>query len=85
MTRRLTMTRSRDLTAAVGEPYRRSKRYEKRQILDEFIQLTGSIRVLRRATQRQGRRLASDGAMAMRFGSRSSLCEWRLNGFAASA
>jgi hypothetical protein len=85
MTRRLTMTRRWDLAAAGGERYRRSERNEKRQILDEFIQLTGSIRVLRRATQRQGRRLASDGAMAMRFGSRSSLCEWRLNGFAASA
>src|SRR6516164_5459614 len=83
MTRRLTMTRSRDLTAAVGEPYRRSKRYEKRQILDEFIQLTGyhrkhAIRVLCRETQRRGRCLASDGAMAMRFRSRSSLCGKRL-------
>jgi hypothetical protein len=45
------MTTRRELTEAVGERYRRSDRNEKRQILDEFIQLTGyhrkhAIRVL---------------------------------------
>jgi hypothetical protein len=45
------MTTRRELTEAVGERYRGSERNEKRQILDEFIQLTGyhrkhAIRVL---------------------------------------
>ncbi|CAH2935713.1 MAG: elements of external origin; transposon-related functions [uncultured Paraburkholderia sp.] len=51
MTRRLSMTTRRELTEAVGERYRRSDRNDKRQILDEFVELTGyhrkhAIRVL---------------------------------------
>ena len=51
MTRRLSMTTRRELTEAVGERYRRSDQNEKRQILDEFVELTGyhrkhAIRVL---------------------------------------
>ncbi|MGF6978119.1 hypothetical protein QFZ94_006634 [Paraburkholderia sp. JPY465] len=58
MTRRLSMTTRRELTDAVGERYRRSDRTEKRQILDEFIELTGyhrkhAIRVLCRDPQPQ--------------------------------
>ncbi|WP_227749487.1 integrase catalytic domain-containing protein [Paraburkholderia atlantica] len=58
MTRRLSMTTRRELTEAVGERYRRSDRTEKRQILDEFIELTGyhrkhAIRVLCRVPQPQ--------------------------------
>ncbi|MFT0172055.1 integrase catalytic domain-containing protein [Paraburkholderia mimosarum] len=50
------MTTRRELTDAVGERYRRSDRTEKRQILDEFIELTGyhrkhAIRVLCREPQ----------------------------------
>jgi hypothetical protein len=50
------MTTRRELTQAVGERYRRSDRNEKRQILDEFIELTGyhrkhAIRVLCREPQ----------------------------------
>jgi hypothetical protein len=50
------MTTRRELTEAVGERYRCSNRNEKRQILDEFVQLTGyhrkhAIRVLCRETQ----------------------------------
>lgn len=56
MTRRLSMTTRRELTEAVGERYRRSDRNEKREILDEFVQVTGyhrkhAIRVLRREPQ----------------------------------
>jgi hypothetical protein len=40
----LSMTTRRELTEAVGERYRRSDRTEKRQILDEFIELTGDAR-----------------------------------------
>ncbi|MEM5440284.1 transposase family protein [Paraburkholderia diazotrophica] len=45
------MTTRRELTEAVGERYRRSDRNEKREILDEFVQVTGyhrkhAIRVL---------------------------------------
>jgi hypothetical protein len=45
------MTTRRELTEAVGERYRRSERNEKRQILDEFVEVTGyhrkhAIRVL---------------------------------------
>ncbi|MGF6971774.1 hypothetical protein QFZ94_000201 [Paraburkholderia sp. JPY465] len=52
------MTTRRELTDAVGERYRRSDRTEKRQILDEFIELTGyhrkhAIRVLCRDPQPQ--------------------------------
>src|SRR5258708_12462984 len=51
MTRQLSMTTRRELIEAVGERYRRSKRDGKRQILDEFLKLTGyhrkhAIRVL---------------------------------------
>ncbi|WP_439896797.1 Tn3 family transposase [Burkholderia ubonensis] len=51
MARRLSMTTRRELTEAVGERYRRSNRNERRQILDEFLKLTGyhrkhAIRVL---------------------------------------
>ncbi|MEX3790537.1 transposase, partial [Paraburkholderia sp. BR14374] len=58
MTRRLSMTTRRELTEAVGERHRRSDRTEKRQILDEFIELTGyhrkhAIRVLCRDPQPQ--------------------------------
>ena len=50
------MTTRRELTEAVGERYRRSDRNEKREILDEFVQVTGyhrkhAIRVLRREPQ----------------------------------
>lgn len=50
------MTIRRELTEAVGERYRRSDRNEKREILDEFVQVTGyhrkhAIRVLRREPQ----------------------------------
>lgn len=41
MTRRLSMTTRQELTEAVGERYRRSDRNEKREILDEFVELTG--------------------------------------------
>ncbi|MBB5510891.1 hypothetical protein [Paraburkholderia atlantica] len=45
------MTTRQELTEAVGERYRRSDQNEKRQILDEFVELTGyhrkhAIRVL---------------------------------------
>jgi len=45
------MTTRRELIEAVGERYRRSERNGKRQILDEFVELTGyhrkhAIRVL---------------------------------------
>ncbi|MEX3672412.1 transposase family protein [Paraburkholderia phenoliruptrix] len=51
MTRQLSMTTRRELTEAVGERYRRSDRNEKREILDEFVHVTGyhrkhAIRVL---------------------------------------
>ncbi|MGF6478228.1 integrase catalytic domain-containing protein [Paraburkholderia sp. JPY419] len=47
------MTTRRELTEAVGERYRRSDRNDKREILDEFVRVTGyhrkhAIRVLRR-------------------------------------
>ena len=50
------MTTRRELTEAVGERYRRSDRNDKRQILDEFVELTGyhrkhAIRVLCREPQ----------------------------------
>ncbi|XUW93438.1 hypothetical protein OH764_33085 (plasmid) [Burkholderia sp. M6-3] len=50
------MTTRRELTEAVGERYRRSDRNEKREILDEFVQVTGyhrkhAIRVLCRQPQ----------------------------------
>jgi hypothetical protein len=50
------MTTRRELTEAVGERYRRSDRDDKRQILDEFVELTGyhrkhAIRVLCREPQ----------------------------------
>jgi hypothetical protein len=50
------MTTRRELTEAVGERYRRSDRNEKREILDEFVQVTGyhrkhAIRVLCREPQ----------------------------------
>jgi len=50
------MTTRRELIEAVGERYRRSDRKDKRQILDEFVELTGyhrkhAIRVLRREPQ----------------------------------
>jgi hypothetical protein len=50
------MTTRRELTEAVGERYRRSDRNDKRQIPDEFVQLTGyhrkhAIRVLCREPQ----------------------------------
>ncbi|SIT38794.1 hypothetical protein BN2476_190019 [Paraburkholderia piptadeniae] len=68
MTRRLSMTTRRELTEAVGERYRRSDRMEKRQILDEFIELTGyhrkhAIRVPCREAQptRSSCRLAERG------------------------
>jgi hypothetical protein len=53
---RLSMTTRQELTEAVGERYRRSDRTEKREILDEFIELTGyhrkhAIRVLCREPQ----------------------------------
>ena len=41
MTRRLSTTTRRELIEAVGERYRRSDRNDKRQILDEFVELTG--------------------------------------------
>ncbi|MGT2476664.1 hypothetical protein [Paraburkholderia terrae] len=55
------MTTRRELTEAVGERYRRSDRDEKRQILDEFIELTGyhrkhAIRVLCREPQPSGKK-----------------------------
>ncbi|WP_175897318.1 DDE-type integrase/transposase/recombinase, partial [Burkholderia pseudomultivorans] len=51
MARRLSMATRRELIEAVGERYRRSGRVEKREILDEFVQVTGyhrkhAIRVL---------------------------------------
>ncbi|TCF97142.1 transposase [Paraburkholderia strydomiana] len=53
---RLSMTTRRELIEAVGERYRRSERNDKRQILDEFVELTGyhrkhAIRVLCREQQ----------------------------------
>jgi len=50
------MTTRRELIEAVGERYRRSERNDKRQILDEFVELTGyhrkhAIRVLCREQQ----------------------------------
>jgi hypothetical protein len=50
------MTTRRELTEAVGERYRRSDRNEKREILDEFVQVAGyhckhAIRVLCREPQ----------------------------------
>lgn len=56
MTRQLSMTTRRELTEAVGERYRRSDRNEKREILDEFVHVTGyhrkhAIRVLCREPQ----------------------------------
>ncbi|CAB3680723.1 integrase catalytic domain-containing protein [Trinickia soli] len=55
------VTTRRELTEAVGERYRRSDRDEKRQILDEFIELTGyhrkhAIRVLCREPQPSGKK-----------------------------
>lgn len=51
MARQLSMTTRRELTEAVGERYRRSGRNEKREILNEFVEVTGyhrkhAIRVL---------------------------------------
>jgi hypothetical protein len=65
------MTTRRELTEAVGERYRRSERSEKRQILDEFIQLTGyhrkhAIRVLCREKPPRGRSRALSDAMTVR-------------------
>jgi hypothetical protein len=56
MTRQLNITTRRELIEAVGERYRRSNRDGKRQILDEFVKLTGyhrkhAIRVLCRETR----------------------------------
>jgi len=56
MTRRLSMTTRQELIEAVGERYRRANRDGKRQILDEFLKLTGyhrkhAIRVLCREFQ----------------------------------
>lgn len=50
------MTTRRELIEAVGERYRRSERKDKRQILNEFVELTGyhrkhAIRVLCREQQ----------------------------------
>ena len=63
------MTTRQELTEAVGERYRRSDQNEKRQILDEFVELTGyhrkhAIRVLCREFQRYG--LARRDAITMR-------------------
>jgi len=53
------MTTGRELTKAVGERYRRSDRNEKREILDEFVHVTGyhrkrAIRVLCREPRASG-------------------------------
>src|SRR3954453_11691625 len=53
MRRRLSMEARRELIEAVGERYRKAERTEKKQILDEFVELAGfhrkhAIRVLRR-------------------------------------
>jgi hypothetical protein len=52
MRRRLSMEARRELIEAVGERYRKADRTEKKQILDEFVELAGfhrkhAIRVLR--------------------------------------
>jgi hypothetical protein len=67
------MTTRRELTETVGERYRRSGRNEKRQILDEFIELTGyhrkhAIRVLCREPQPSRVKPGPSDAMTMRCG-----------------
>src|SRR3954451_489883 len=41
MRRRLSMEARRELIEAVGERYRKAERTEKKQILDEFVELAG--------------------------------------------
>ena len=53
------MEARRELIEAVGERYRKAERTEKKQILDEFVELAGfhrkhAIRVLRKRTQGRG-------------------------------